>query len=94
MDFKDFNVVKESIKSNLEITQEDMNAMIAAYDYGTATPMQALIKCLISINEILKAKKTINVMCLNSQIAQLTEDNFSSFVLEHFDEFLLHEVKK
>ena len=74
------------------LSYNDILALIDAYEYGTATPMIALIKCLRRMHLTVEVGKQIHYIDKNGCEKTICINNFDEFVLNTFDEFVLKEI--
>lgn len=85
-----------SIHRNLDagniLTSGNIQALIDAYQYGTATPMIALIKTLCKMKQLTFEGKIIKYTIDSYTINEIDKNNFQEFVILYFDEFIYKEV--
>lgn len=82
----------EKIDNNKVIEENDIQALIDAWIYGTSTPMTALINALRKTYHFLSNGRTFLYRNKNMELLELNKDNFKNFVLYYFDEFINNSI--
>lgn len=83
---------KRNLVAENPLSYNDILALIDAYEYGTATPMIALIKCLRMMYLQVESGKQIHYIDKNGYEKTICINTFEEFVLGNFDEFVLKEI--
>lgn len=83
---------KEKLVAGNPLSHNDVLALVDAYTYGTATPMNALIKTLQMIYLQVTEGKTIYYMDKDDDKRTISIDTFETFILSTFDEYVLEEI--
>lgn len=89
---KSFAQAVENLIEGKVLTYDNILAMQEAFNYGTATPMSALIKLLRMIKAKTQDGNGIKYIDMENSEKTLCNENFDLFVLELFDDFTLKEV--
>lgn len=85
------NDTRENISTRHIITADNLDAMIGAFKYQTATPMQWLIRTLEELREVLEYQP-VKIIGKGRKPELLCKSDFSDFVLTYFDQFTLDEA--
>lgn len=87
--------INELFRTTSYITEPVWGSLIKTFNYGTATPMQALIKTLRILYERVRLGGTVDLYYPadgNKQV--IKEETFDEVIRFYFDDFVLSEVKK
>ena len=84
--------VWDNLINNHILTREDYEVLKAAYVYGTASPMIALINVLRDMTKVVNTGETINCIGLKKGITTITSDNVNEVIKTLFDDDLLESV--
>lgn len=83
---------KEKIVAGNSLSHNDILALVDAHTYGTATPMNALIKTLQMIYLQVAEGKLIYYMDKYDNKRTISIDTFETFILSTFDAYVLEEI--
>jgi hypothetical protein len=86
------NAYYEKISNHKVILYDNINALIDAWNYGTATPMIALINALHRTYDKLMDGEIYQYHDISGKLHNLEKHNFKDFVLYYFDDFVYNEV--
>ena len=83
---------KESLIKNNKLSYENMCVLNDAYIYGTAVPMQALVKFLRILIKIVEEGNMVEYVDCENKIRVINSDNFNEIIIELFDDEVLNMI--
>lgn len=89
---KSIQEVRNNIIYNHELSRDDYEALRAAYVYGTASPMIALINVLRDMLKAVNDGETIECVGIRKDITAITKDNVNVVIEMLFDSDVLDLV--
>lgn len=91
---KSIQEVRNNIITNHELSRDDYEVLKAAYIYGTATPMIALINVLRDMSKSVNDGETIVCVGLRKGITAITKENINDVIEKLFDSDVLNLMLK
>lgn len=81
----------KNIYQKKKISYSDLRTLIEAFNYGTATPVCALISYLKELYLIISNNEKVIINTNDGIFKEINKNNFSDFVLQYFDQYILYQ---